>query len=122
MGAVLGYVADGLWIVALSIMASASRAAWSRIDPGTPMPLLMRRDGTAALSAPRATALLLIPGAAFVTGLLLLGLTAQASQTLVGAVLLFSGRATLAALFALAHLRWLHAALERLGAQGQLRP
>jgi hypothetical protein len=122
VGAVLGYAADALWIVALSIMAGASRQAWSRIPAGTPMPLLARRGGAPGLSAPRAVALLLIPGAAFVVGLLLLGVSVQAARTPPGAVILFSARATLAALFALAHLRWLHAALERLGAQGQLRP
>jgi len=122
VGAVLGYAADALWIIALSIMASASRQAWSRIPAGTPMPLLVRRDGTPVVSAPRAVALLLVPGAAFVVGLLLLGATAHAAGTLPGVIILFSARATLAALFALAHLRWLHAALERLGAQRQLRP
>ena len=111
-----------LWIVALSIMASASRAAWNRIEPGVKVPLTFARDGRPALLARRAVALCLLPGAAFVTGLLLMVLNRDLSAGGEAGLILFGLRATGAALFALTHLRWLAAAMAALDKEGALKP
>jgi hypothetical protein len=112
----LNVVGDALWIVSLSIQAAASRAAWGRIAPGTPTPLVL------GLRAPRAVALCLVPAIAFVVGAGLLVLYRDAAPWSDEAWLLFGVRATAAALFALAHLRWLTGALATLGREGALKP
>jgi len=110
---------DALWIVALSIMASVSQAAWKRIEPETRVPVF----GLPELRLKRGPALILVPAAAFVVGIVLVLANRQAAGAGgPGAVILFGVRATSAALFALLHLRWLKAALEVLAAEGSLKP
>ena len=117
---VLGLAGDALWIIALSIMAGASRAAWPRIAPDAAVPMLTGK--ATGLRLPRAVALCVIPAVGFAVGLALLVLERRQALDLTYALMSFGLRSTLAALFALAHLRWLQGALETLDAEGQLRP
>lgn len=118
---ILSLAADALWIIALSIMGGASRQAWRRIPAGEPTPLIIRKDGSVAASAPRALALCAIPGVAFGVGLALLGFAASTRGQADFAMIAFGLRATLAASFALAHLTWLRRALDVLDARGVLK-
>ncbi len=117
----LGIVGDALWIVALSIMASASHKAWARVPADTKMPLQFARDGRAMMRVPRHVALLLIPGIAFLLSLMLLWQNRQTAPGTPDALVLFGIRATLAGVFALYHLRWLHAAMTQLDQEGALK-
>lgn len=118
----LGIVGDALWIVALAMMAGASQRAWRRIEPGTKVPMQFSRDGRPVLRARRAVALTLVPGIAFVVSIFLLGQNRAIPPGTPEALILFGVRATLAAVFALAHLRWLEAALKQLDEEGALKP
>ncbi|MFN3521317.1 MAG: hypothetical protein ACK4YQ_03655 [Phenylobacterium sp.] len=113
MEQVLGYAADALWILALAIMASASRQAWGRLPAGAEIPVALGPDGSPALKTTRGPAVLAVPVAAFVAGAALLVARVWADQNPLAAVALFAVRAMAAALFALAHLRWLRLVLER---------
>ncbi|MDP1615957.1 hypothetical protein [Phenylobacterium sp.] len=117
----LGIVGDALWILSLSIMASASRGAWKRIDPQTTLPMQFARDGRPVLRLKRNIALLLVPTLGFLISLLLLGQNRATPPGTPEALILFGVRATLAGLFALVHLRWLSAALAQLDQEGALR-
>ena len=72
MGRVLAFVGDAPWIFALSVMAGASRLAWSKIPPGTPMPTGWTLQGRPAGRWPRATVLIFGPAFGFLIGLPLL--------------------------------------------------
>lgn len=117
----LNIAGDVCWILALSIMASTSRAAWGRMTADTRVPMTFTQDGRPGVRLKRNIALLALPVAAFIVGLLLVAfnrnLTAGGGQGLI----LFGVRATAAALLALAHLRWLKAALDALDAEGALK-
>ena len=115
------YLGDALWIVALAIMAGASREAWKRMDADTRVPLAFRRDGSPGLRARRGVALTALPAIAFAVSMLLVVRNRNLAVTADEALILFGVRATLAALFALAHLRWLKAAMAQLQAEGALR-
>ncbi|HEY3694639.1 hypothetical protein [Phenylobacterium sp.] len=119
---VLRLAGDALWIISLSIMTSASRAAWKRIEPGTMVPLQFANDGRPTRRTKRGLALSLIPGAAFVVGILLVASNRRTAGWGDEALVLFGVRATAAALFAVAHLRWLSAALAALDREGALKP
>jgi hypothetical protein len=116
----LGIAGDLLFIVALGIMAGASRQAWRRIDPSTSVPLITR-DGLAVVGAPRAIALTILPALAFLAGMALLVAGARAREALATAVILFGLKATISAGFALLHLRLVSKVLRALGARGLLR-
>jgi len=114
----LSIAADILWIIALSIMASASLTAWRRMEPTTRVPTVgpprtaprLRRD--LALGLPMA--------AAFALGAVLLwGHRSQAN--ILYDLIFFGLRATLAAVVALLHLQWLRRALDLLEAEGALK-
>ena len=113
---------DVLWIIALSIMASASRAAWVRIDPATAVPINFTQDGRPGLRVSRAVALSAIPVLGFIAGALLVVFNRNATGDPNQALILFGIRSLAAALFAIAHLRWLKAALDALEAEGRLKP
>jgi hypothetical protein len=118
---VLRIAGDALWILALSLMAGASRAAWRQIGRETAVPMLITRGGVLWRTR-RAVALTLIPAAAFVTGIALVASNRRATGWGDDAVILFGVRAALAPLFALAHLRWLGAAMAALAREGALKP
>jgi hypothetical protein len=100
---ILSYAGDALWVIALTIMFSASQAAW-RETAG--------RDKLAFLGgvAPRAIALWLLPAASFAVSLWLVLRARDAQGDM--AVIVFGVRATMAALLALLHLRWVGLALK----------
>ncbi|HEX5377805.1 MAG TPA: hypothetical protein VFW47_04495, partial [Phenylobacterium sp.] len=109
------------WILALSIMASTARSAWMRMTPQTRVPMSFTQDGRPGVRLKRNAALLALPVAAFVVGMVLVIFNRNAQGSADQAVIAFGVRATAAALFALAHLRWLKAALAALDAEGALK-
>jgi hypothetical protein len=110
---ILSIAADVLWILSLSIMASATRTAWMRMEPETRVPLMGGR-----LS--RNVALPLPIVAAFIVGMVLLW--GHRHQTQITYDVIFFGlRATLAAIIAMVQLQWLKAALATLEAEGALK-
>ncbi|WP_309645835.1 hypothetical protein [Phenylobacterium sp.] len=114
----LSIAADILWIIALSIMASASLTAWRRMSPETKVP--MQGDARKALRLKRDLALGLPIGLAFAFGAVLLW--GHRSVTSLSYDLIFFGlRATLAAIIALMQLQWLRGALTALEAEGALK-
>jgi hypothetical protein len=119
---VLGYAADALWILALAIMATASRQAWGRIPSDAVVPVVTAPDGSTALGAGRLAALSAVPVLAFAVGAALMVARIWADQNALAALALFFVRTTLAALFAVAHLRWLRTLLDRMQKARTLRP
>jgi hypothetical protein len=103
---VLTYLGDALWVIALTIMFSASRQAWSRTRPGETLKLPVGEVG-------RGLGIWALPGAAFAFSLWL-ALQAR-DQDGEAAIIVFGVRATAASLLALLHLRWLKAAMDRRG-------
>ena len=118
----LSLAGDVLWIVALSIMASSSRAAWVRMNSDTLVPMSFKADGSPGVRVGRAFALSAIPVVAFIVGVLLVVFNRNAAAPGDQAIMLFLVRSLFAALFAIAHLRWLKAAMEALDAEGRLKP
>ena len=110
----LSIAADILWVISLSIMASATRMAWMRMDASTRVPL----QGKARL--PRNIALPLPVVLAFAFGMLLLWGHRSAGEVSYD-VIFFGLRATLAAMLAMMHLQWLKGALATLEAEGSLK-
>ena len=115
----LSIAADILWIIALSIMASASLTAWRRMNPDTRVP--MQGDPRKALRLKRDVALGLPLVLAFVFGAVMLW-GHRSQTTIVYDVIFFGLRATLAAVIAIMHLQWLKGALAALEAEGSLKP
>ena len=109
------YVGDALWVIALSIMFSASRQAWRRIPQGVRPPLMGAR-------LPRGLAVWALPGAAFLLSLWFALTARQWSGDGDAAFIVFGVRAVSAALLALLHLRWLGAGLKLLEDEGVLKP
>ena len=118
---VFSLVGDGLWIIALSIMAQATRSAWGQMTPETSVPLQFALNGKPTLRVKRNLALMLFPTLAFFLGLALVAFNRGAASDPQQAILLFGVRATAAALIAVAHLRWLSAALKLLASEGALK-
>lgn len=109
------YVGDALWVIALSIMFTASRQAWRRTEPGRPMPLMGAR-------LPRALVIWALPGAAFLFSLWLALQARTRGTDGDAAFIVFGVRAVSASLLALLHLRWLGDALKALEKDGALKP
>lgn len=110
----LSIAADVLWILSLSIMASATRTAWMRMEPATRVPVM----GSWRLS--RNVALPLPIVLAFLAGMALLW--GHRHQTELSYDVIFFGlRATLAAIIAMVHLQWLKGAMTTLEAEGALK-
>ncbi|HEY3949406.1 hypothetical protein [Phenylobacterium sp.] len=116
---VLIYLGDAVWILALALMAGASRAAWNRMDAATLVPLQPGRAGSPR--ARRNLALSAAPGVAFLASLFLLAGVRSLGLTPEMALILFGVRIVLAALATLAHLGWLRAVMAQLKAEGALR-
>ncbi len=94
------YAGDALWVVALSIMFSASTKASSRTAGEAKVPML----GT---PMPRTLALWSLPGGAFAISLWMAFHARTADLDGDAAFILFGLRATLASVLALIHLRLL---------------
>ncbi|MDB5449693.1 MAG: hypothetical protein JWQ52_821 [Phenylobacterium sp.] len=119
----LRLIGDALWIIALSVMAGASREAGKRMEPDTRMPMQFGRDGEPTVRAKRNLALAFNPVLALMVGIALLAFNRKAAASGPDApLILFGVRATAAALFALAHLRWLKASMAVLEREGALKP
>ncbi|MDB5417297.1 MAG: hypothetical protein JWP50_716 [Phenylobacterium sp.] len=101
----LAYLGDALWVIALSIMFTASRQAWSRTTPGQKLRLPIGVVG-------RTLALWALPLGAFAFSLCLALEARDRPFDGDAAVIVFGVRAVAAPLLALLHLRWLKAALE----------
>jgi hypothetical protein len=105
---ILKYVGDLLWVIALTIMFSASRQAWSETAPGEKLRLPIGEVG-------RGLAVWALPGAAFAFSLWLALQARERQDEADIAVIIFGVRAVGAALLALLHLRWLKSAMDRRG-------
>jgi len=116
----LGAVGDILWILALSVMAGASRVAWGKIGKDVRVPVLWTIGGATAWRAPRWLALTLLPTIAFLLSLYLL-LGSREGGMSAAAVAMLGVRATLAAIFAVVHLGQVRRALNQLAAEGQIK-
>ena len=110
-----------LWVIALGIMAGASRTGFRQIPKGVPVPMLWDNKRVVVWRAPRTVGLVLIPTIAFFAGIPLLYL-AKTAPDFEQAVIWFGVRATLAPLIAVAHLGHLRRAIQTLGAEGRLTP
>jgi hypothetical protein len=110
-----------LWVIALGIMSSASRAAFKQIPKGVPVPMLWDNKRVVVWRAPRTLGLILTPTIAFFAGIPLLYL-AKVAPDFEQQVIWFGVRATLAPLIAIAHLGHLRRAIQTLGAEGRLTP
>jgi hypothetical protein len=116
----LGVIGDVLWILALSIMAGASRMSWGKIGKDLKVPVLWSPSGATLWRAPRAVALIALPAAAFLLSLWLM-LGSRKSMGLELAIILLCVRATLAAIFAVVHLTQIRRALNQLVDEGQIK-
>jgi len=121
MGLALSIAGDLLWVIALGIMAGASRTGFRTIPGGVGVPMLWDSKHTVVMRLPRTLALTLVPGLAFIGGLVLLYLSRRA-ETIQAAVILFGVKAALAPLVALLHLTHLKRAIQTLGAENRLIP
>ncbi|HEY8573524.1 hypothetical protein [Phenylobacterium sp.] len=114
----LVYIADAIWVVALSLVAGASRQAMRRIEPQTRVPMTL---GASGWRAPRNVALVFVPALATMVGLAFL-LAARLAETVNAQLLIFGVRAFAASLLALFHFLWLTAAMRTLAEEGALKP
>ena len=110
-----------LWVIALGIMAGASRTAFRQIPKGVPVPMLWDNKRVVVWRAPRTLGLALTIALAFFAGIPLLWL-AKTAPDFEQQVIWFGVRATLAPLIAIAHLGHLRRAIQTLGAEGRLAP
>ena len=117
------YLADALWILALSVMAGASREAGKRMARDARVPMPFATGGRVVWRAPRRLGLAFTPVLATVIGLILLVFARDAADgSFEAQVIVFGVRALIAPLFALAHLAWLRAALRVIDREGALKP
>ena len=110
-----------LWVIALGVMAGASRTGFRQVPKGVPVPMLWDNKRVVVWRAPRTIGLTLVPAIAFFAGLPLMYL-AKTAPDLDQAVIWLGVRATLAPLIAVAHLGHLRRAIQTLGAEGRLTP
>src|SRR4051812_30872454 len=110
-----------LWVIALGIMAGASRRAFNQIPKGVPVPMLWDNKRVVVWRAPRTLGLTLTIIIAFFAGIPLLYLS-KTAPNLAQQIIWFGVRATLAPLIAVAHLGHLRRAIQTLGAEGRLTP
>ncbi|MBS0333410.1 MAG: hypothetical protein JSS35_11635 [Proteobacteria bacterium] len=116
---VLIYLGDAVWILALALMAGASRQAWNRMGADTLVPLQPGQAGSPRLR--RNIALSAAPAVAFLASLFLVAGVRSLGLTPEMALILFGVRIVLAALATLAHLGWLRAVMAQLKAEGAIR-
>jgi hypothetical protein len=112
MFTVLHYVADGLWILAMALIASTSHGALKRVPASVKMPMW------GGVRLPRNMALGVMFGAPLLIGLGLSATSSAGSLDGQNALILFLLRVTLAGGFATLCLTWLRAALRTLEDEG----
>ena len=116
---ILGVIGDVLWLLALSIMAGASRVAWGKVKDLL-VPVFWSPSGKTLWRAPRAVALASVPTFAFLFSLWLLAESRRPLDLNV-AIILLCVRATLAAIFAVVHLAQVRRALNQLAEEGRIK-
>jgi hypothetical protein len=115
---VLHFLADGLWILAMSLIASTSRGALKRVPAGAKMPMQWGKDGKPTWRLNRNVALGVMFGTPLVLGLALSAMSRLAVHDAQSAVILFLLRTLLAGLFAVVCLTWLRGSLRTLEDEG----
>jgi hypothetical protein len=111
------FLADGVWAVALLVMAACSLRAWRRMDREAWAPLQWGRDGAPTLRAQRDLAVGFTPMATLAAGLLM-----AAGARLGGdAPALAAIRLIAPVLLAIAHQAHLASALQTLKVEGGLK-
>jgi hypothetical protein len=120
---ILVYVADAVWILALSAMWGAARGAARQIPKDVRVPLKWNLKGEPTFRARRDAALATVPVLALVVGLVLL-FAARAAVDRSGdrQLVVFGLRVFIASLLALLHMLWLRRALVTLHGEGKLEP
>lgn len=114
----LHYLADGLWILAMALIASTSRGALRRVPSDAKMPMQWGKDGKPTWRLVRNVALGVMFGVPLVLGLALSAMSRLAVHDAEGAVILFLLRTLLAGLFAVVCLTWLRGSLRTLEDEG----
>lgn len=114
----LHFIADGLWIVAMALIASTSRGALKRVPAVARMPMQWDKDGKPTVRLPRNLALGVMFGLPLAIGLVLSALSLLAVRDAQSAVILFLLRTLLAGLFAVVCLTWLRGSLRTLEDEG----
>lgn len=112
---VLHYIGDGLWILAMALIASTSRGALKRVPAGVKMPMW------GGVRLPRNAALGIMFGAPLLIGLSLSATSASGALDAQSALILFLVRVTLAGGFAVVCLTWLRGSLRTLEDEGAVR-
>ena len=115
---VLHFLADGLWILAMSLIASTSRGALKRVPASAKMPMQWDKDGKPTWRLARNVALGVMFGTPLVLGLALSATSRLAVHDAQSAVILFLLRTLLAGLFAVVCLTWLRGSLRTLEDEG----
>ena len=111
-------LADGVWAVALVVMALCSVRAWRRMDAAAWAPLQWGRDGRPVMRAQRDLAVAFTPMVAMAGGLLLAAGARLGDRSETGWVAL---RLAAPVLLAVTHQMHLRGALKTLKAEGGLR-
>jgi len=114
----LHYIADGLWILAMALIASTTRGALKRVPVDAKMPMQWDKDGKPTLRFRRNLALGLVFGLPLVIGLVLSAMSQLAVRDAESAMILFLMRTLLAGLFAVVCLTWLRGSLRTLEDEG----
>lgn len=119
---VLSILGDAFWIVAMAMIASATRGAWKGLPADARLPMqwgVMSRNPTWRARKPLALALTV--GIPFVFGLILSAVARDPQLAPDERLMLFLARTATAPLFVLVHMLWLRAALRTLDAEGALK-
>jgi len=114
----LHFIADGLWIVAMALIASTSRGALKRVPVDARMPMQWDKAGKPTVRLARNVALGVMFGLPLAVGLVLSALSLMAVRDAQSAVILFLLRTLLAGLFAVVCLTWLRGSLRTLEDEG----
>jgi hypothetical protein len=117
----LAIIGDAVWILSLSLIAGASRAAWARIEPNARLPMQFSLKRRVLWRAPKPVALLFTPILATAVGLAL-GYAARMPADDSAPLVIFGVRIALAPPFVLLHLIYLHLAMTALADEGGLKP
>jgi hypothetical protein len=117
----LSIIGDAIWIVAMSMIASATRAGWARLTPDARLPMQWGLNGQPTWRAAKTSALAIVVGVPLAFGLVLSGL-ARTGLAPEQQLILLLVRVATAPLFILAHMLWMRAALRTLASEGALKP
>jgi len=119
---VISILGDAVWIVAMAMIASATRAAWARMAADAQLPMQWSADRKPTWRAGKPLALAVTLGVPLVFGLVLSGLARSPGLAADQLTILFLVRVATAPLFILGHMLWMRAALRTLEAEGALKP